>query len=217
MKTDLQLQRDVAEELDCEPALNAARIGVVVQAGAVIMVGSVANYADKRSAEHAALRVSGVLTLCSELSVELEHADMRSDAEVAASVEQALQWSTKLAEGAITINVNCGWVTLNGVVDWQYQKQAAASAVHHVHGVVGVTDLIELRPHVSALDIQTEIEAALKQLARGDSRQLHVAVDGSRVVLTGAAHSSSERDAAMRSAWGAPGVQDVVDSMTSTY
>ena len=217
MKTDSQLQHDVSEELNWEPSVHAARIGVEVKDGVVTLAGEVDSYAEKWNAERAAQRVSGVKALTTSLKVHLTSLSKRTDADIAESVENVLEWTASLPAGAIQVMVEGGWVTLSGNVDWQFQKQTAAESIRTLLGVVGVNDQIGIKPSVTATAVKADIEAALKRASIADAKKIHVAVSGNEVTLTGTIHNWNERDAATTSAWGTPGVRNVVDLMTLAY
>lgn len=217
MKTDSQLQQDVNAELKWEPSVHAARIGVEVKDGVVTLAGQVDSYAEKWSAERAALRVSGVQAMSTELTVHLTSLSKRTDADIAASVENVLEWSSSLPAGGIQVMVEGGWVTLSGDVDWQFQRQAAADSVRFLMGVTGVSNQISIMPTLSATLVKSDIEAALKRTAIEDAKMINVAVRGADVTLSGTVHSWAERETATNSAWGTPGVLSVVDKMTLAY
>ena len=218
MKTDTQLQQDVIAELKWEPSVNAAQIGVEVKDGIVTLAGHVGSYAEKWDAERAAQRVSGVKALAVEMDVNLSGSSRRTDADIARSAENTLEWTTYLPKNHVKVMVESGWVTLSGEVDWEYQRQAAAKGVRYLMGVTGVSDQIVLKyPKVSLSAVKSEIEAALKRRATADAQKISVEVHGADVTLTGKVHSWSERDLARHSAWGTSGVQNVVDNMTVTY
>ncbi|MBT9493167.1 MAG: BON domain-containing protein [Paucibacter sp.] len=217
MKTDSQLQQDVNAELKWEPSVHAARIGVEVKDGVVTLAGQVDSYAEKWSAERAALRVSGVQAMSTELTVHLTSLSKRTDADIAASVENVLEWNSSLPAGGIQVMVEGGWVTLSGDVDWQFQRQAAADSVRFLMGVTGVSNQISIMPTLSATLVKSDIEAALKRTAIEDAKMINVAVRGADVTLSGTVHSWAERETATNSAWGTPGVLSVVDKMTLAY
>jgi len=217
MKTDKQIQQDVIEELSWEPSVNATHIGVEVSGGVVTLAGHVGSYAEKIGAAAAAQRVSGVKSIAVEMHVNLPDANKRTDADIARSTQNVLEWTTYLLPDSIKAKVENGWVTLSGQVEWEYQRSAAVSAVSLLMGVKGVTDLIVLQPVVSSALVKTEIEAALRRRARDDARGISVEVRGSDVTLTGVVASWSERELAKDSALGTPGVHKVVDNMTITY
>lgn len=217
MKTDSQLQQDVSAELKWEPSVHAARIGVEVKDGVVTLAGQVDSYAEKWNAERAAQRVSGVKAMAIELKVKLTSLSERTDADIAGSVENVLEWTSSLPAGAIKVMVEGGWVTLSGDVDWQYQRQAAADSVRYLMGVIGVSDQISIKPSVSAKAVKSDIEAALKRTAIADARKIRVDVLGHDVTLTGSVHNWAERETATNSAWSTPGVRNVHDKMTLAY
>ncbi len=216
MKTDRQLQQDVSAELEWEPSVHAAHIGVEVREGVVTLAGQVDSYAEKWSAERVAQRVSGVKAMATELTVHLTSLSQRTDADIAASVENLLEWSATLPAGVIKVMVEGGWVTLSGTVDWKFQKQSAADSIRHLMGVVGVSDQITIKPSVSATVVKSDIEAALKRAALADAHQIAVTVHGTDVTLSGTVHNWAERETATNSAWRTPGVRNVVDMMVLT-
>nr|WP_315431715.1 BON domain-containing protein [uncultured Albidiferax sp.] len=217
MKTDSQIQADVNAELKWEPSVNAAHIGVEVKEGIVTLTGHVESYAEKWNAEHAAQRVPGVRALAVEMDVALPGWSHRHDSDIAQSVENVLQWSTSLAKDSVQVMVEKGWVTLTGEVDWEYQRQAAASVVRHLMGVTGVSDQIAIKPKVTLSAVKADIEAALRRRAASDADHITVKVQDSEVTLTGNVHSWSERNLATLTAWGTPGVRSVVDNLSVVY
>ncbi len=217
MKSDSQVQQDVIAELDWEPSVNAAQIGVEVKDGVVTLAGHVASYAEKWDAERAAQRVAGVKALAIEIDVTLPGASRRNDVDIARSVDNVLEWMTSLPTGRVKVMVEGGWITLSGEVDWQYQRQAAADGVRHLMGVTGVSDEIAIRPKVSLCALKSDIEAALTRRAKADAQRISVKVAGADVTLSGTVDSWSERELARHAAWGTPGVWNVVDNITVTY
>ena len=217
MKTDTQLQQDVLAELKWEPSVNAAQIGVAVKDGIVTLAGHVSTYAEKLAAERAAQRVSGVKALAIDMDVKLSGSSMRNDADIAGAAINALQWTSSFPKDGVKVMVDSGCITLSGEVDWEYQRQAAAKGVRYLMGVTGVSNQIVIKPHVSLSAVKSDIEAALKRRATADAQKISVEVRGADVTLTGTVNSWSERDLARHSAWGTPGVRNVVDHMTIAY
>jgi osmotically-inducible protein OsmY len=217
MKTDTVLQQDVIAELKWEPSLNAARIGVEVKNGIVTLAGHVDSFGEKWTAERAAQRVSGVIALAIEIEVKLPGDSRRDDGDIARSAQNVLEWTTYLPDTPIKVMVEGGWVTLTGTVDWDYQRQGAASAVRNLMGVTGVSDDIVVKPEVSLSAVKSDIEAALKRRATADAKGISVAIKGNDVTLSGSVASWAERNLARHSAWGTPGVRNVVDNITVTY
>ena len=217
IKSDSQLQQDVSAELKWEPSVQSAHIGVKVKDGVVTLVGQVNSYVEKWNAERAAQRVAGNKAMTTELKVHLAGLSKRTDADVAEAVENVLEWTSSLPAGAVKVMVEGGWVTLSGNVDWQYQRQTANDSVRYLMGVTGISDQIIIKPSVTATVVKSDIEAALKRTSIADAKQISVAVHGSDVTLSGTIHSWSERDTATTSAWGTPGVRNVVDMMKLAY
>lgn len=214
MKTDAQLQQDVMAELNWEPAVHAARIGVEVQDGVVTLAGEVGSYSEKWHAEAAAQRVSGVKALAVAMQVKLSVPSQRGDADIAQSCKNILAWTSILPADAIQVMVEGGWLTLTGQVEWQYQRQNAADSLRYLPGVVGLSNQISIKPAASAKLVKSDIEAALQRRATSDAHTISVAVQGGDVTLTGTVHSWAERELATLSAWGSAGVRHVVDQMT---
>jgi osmotically-inducible protein OsmY len=217
MKTDAQLQLDVIAELKWEPSVNAAQIGVEVKDGIVTLAGHVSSYAEKYDAERAAQRVAGVKALAIEMDVTLPGSSKRNDTDIARSAENTIEWLTYLPNDSVKLKVEGGWITLSGEVHWDYQREAAFSAVRYLMGVTGVSNQIVVKPKVSLSAVKSDIEAALKRRAKSDAQSISVKVQGTDVTLSGTVHSWSERDLASNAAWGAPGVRKVVDNMTVVY
>lgn len=213
MKTDAQVQHDVAEELHWEPSVNAAGIGVEVKNGVVTLAGHVDSYAEKRNAERAAQRVTGVTALAIDIQVKLPDSNKRTDGEIAGSVKNILEWSTHLPNDTVKVMVEGGFITLSGEVNWEYQRKSAGDIVRNLLGVTGVSNQIAIRPAVSMVAIKSDIEAALKRRAKRDAQGISVEVRGTDVTLTGTVHSWAERELAKHSAWSTPGVLNVVDNM----
>lgn len=213
MKTDSQLQRDVIDELEWEPSVHAAEIGVGVKAGVVTLSGFVRSYPEKMRAEAAAKRVAGVKAIAEELKVRLPSDPKTSDSEIAQRILDMFAWDVSIPDNKIAVKVEHGWVTLSGSVDWFYQKDAARRAAGRINGVVGVTSLIMLRAAPTADDVRERILAAFKRSADLDAASVQVQTDGGKVLLGGKVSAWSERQIAERVAWAAPGVTSVIDNI----
>ncbi|GAA0336438.1 BON domain-containing protein [Sphingomonas oligophenolica] len=213
MKTDSQLQHDVMAELEWDPSIHHADIGVSVTGGVVTLSGLVRSYAEKLEAEKAAYRVAGTKAIAEELKVRYPADAKTADSEIAKRIVDVLAWDALVPDDRIKVKVEQGWVTLTGTVDWYYQKEAARRAAGRITGVVGVTNLISLRQVPVASDVKERIMAAIKRSASDDAASVTVLTDGGKVTLGGRVKAWTERQIAERAAWAAPGVTSIVDNI----
>lgn len=213
MIADTDLKRTVEAELAWDPSVKATSIGVAVSNGVVTLTGHLDTFAEKHAAARAVRRVAGVKAIALEIDVKLAPDHQRSDTDIAANAEEALKWNTQVPLKAIKLTVDHGWVTLQGEVDWDYQRRAVEKAIRPLMGVVGISNAIMLRATPRATDLSRKIEQALKRQASREAGRIHVTVNGNTVNLTGTVHSWHERDAAQGVAWSAPGVAQVVNEL----
>jgi osmotically-inducible protein OsmY len=216
VKTNAQLQRDVLDELQWEPGVDAAQIAVTARDGVVTLTGHVSVYAQKFAAEEAVKRVHGVKAVANDLTVRPPDSGQLDDADIAASALHALKWDATVPDDRVRVTVRDGWITLEGAVDRQFQKEAADRAVRRLIGARGVTNTILVKAGETASDIKGSIEAAFRRSAILDSTKIRVEKDDGTVTLSGDVHSHVERDEAERIAWAAPGVSRVVNDITIT-
>jgi osmotically-inducible protein OsmY len=210
---DKSLQQAVLDELEWEPSVNAAHIGVVAEDGIITLNGHVESYAEKIAAERAAKRVAGVRGLAQEIEVRYPFAKKTSDDQIAKRAVDILGWNTTIPNDRIKVKVQGGWVTLEGAVDWWYQRSDAENAVRKLSGVVGISNVIGIKSRVQAADVKQRIEQALKRNADVEANSIKVTVSDGKVTLDGKVKAWYERDLAERTAWSAPGVTSVVDNI----
>ncbi|TWC17242.1 MULTISPECIES: BON domain-containing protein [unclassified Pseudomonas] len=208
---DLSLRNAILDELEFQPEINAANIGVAVEDGVVTLTGHVSTYAQKIDAERAVKNLKGVRAVAEEIQIRPEKGAGTADDTIASRALKIINWSSDVPEGDIKVVVQHGWVTLEGQVDWQYQKETAERAVRKLSGVLGIDNQLALRPRVDAGNIQRSIEAALKRNAEVEAEGIHVKVQGDVVILEGRVHLWRQRQVAERAAWSVPGVKEVID------
>jgi osmotically-inducible protein OsmY len=212
--SDSALRQDIIDELEFEPRVNAAHIGVAVENGVVTLSGHVGSYAEKLAAEKAAKRVKGVHAIAEKIEVRCPSDKKTADDEIASRAVNILRWSAVVPPDSVMIKVQDGWVRLSGEVNWQFQRSAAEAEIRRLSGVTGVINGITIKPRVQPVDIKRKIEAALKRHAEIEAQGIRVTVeDGGRVGLEGYVHDWREREAATDAAWSAPGVVRVDDRL----
>jgi osmotically-inducible protein OsmY len=208
MSDDKGLQRAVLDELQWEPSVNAAHIGVTAKDGVVTLMGHVENFFEKSAAERAARRVNNVTAVAEEIEVRLPFSVQHGDEEIAFAAVHRLKWDSAIPPEAVKAKVEGGWVTLVGEVDWQYQREAAANDIRGLWGVIGISNEITIKPIPNTLNIRDSIMAALDR-SWFDPETIDVTADGGKVKLSGKVNSWYEREEAGSIAWAAPGTTTV--------
>ncbi len=213
MKTDMQIQKEVIEELKWQPLLNASEIGVAVKNGIVTLSGRVDNYGKKLIAEKAVKKVAGVKAVAEDIQVGISPALRKTDTEIAEAVLHALKWHSAIQEEKIRIKVEDGHVKLEGEVDWDFQRTSAKTAIENLTGVRSVLNLITVKPKAKPADIQQKISSAFHRSATIDAGRITAEVSGSKVTLFGKVRSIAEKEDAETAAWNAPGITQVVSKL----
>ncbi len=214
MSQDSNLQQAVTAELGWEPSIVASHIGVTAENGVVTLSGHVNSFVQKHAAEDAARRVKGVRAVAEEIEVRLAFDAQRGDDDIAAAAINRLAWDMSVPRDAVKVQVESGWVTLTGTVEWHYQKVAAVNAVRQLMGVVGVSDQVALSPRVSTGNISDNIMHALHRSWFFDPDTIKVTASGGDIKLTGYVNSWHDRQVAAETAWAAPGATSVVNDLT---
>jgi osmotically-inducible protein OsmY len=217
MSHDSHLQQAVLDELNWEPSVTAAHIGVVANAGVITLTGHVESFAQKHAAETAVRRVKGVKAVAEEIEVRLPYETKRSDEEIAGAAIGRFGWDVSIPSDTIKVTVDGGWVTLTGEVDWHYQKDAASMDVRSLFGVTGVSNRITIKPTVNTSNISDDIMHALGRSWFFDPKTISVSAQGGKIRLTGTVKSWHDRQLAATTAWAAPGATAVENDIAVVY
>ena len=217
MKTNEGLQKDVQDAIKWEPLLNAAEIGVIAKDGVITLTGTVDSYAKKSEAEKAAKSVTGVKAVVEEIEIRFGTYGKKTDTEIAEDILNAFAAKWEIPDETLKVKVEDGWVTLEGELKWNFQKDAAKKSVNNLVGVKGVINNITIKPECPDEVERKGIEQALERNWSIDDQDIQVNVSGGKVTLNGFVHSFYERDEADRIAWNAPGVCNVDNELVIEY
>lgn len=213
MKTDFEIQQDVMAELLWEPALNGTQIGVSVNQGVVMLSGVVDTYYKKVLAEKATKKVSGVKAVAEEITVSVRGGKTHTDVDIAKAVVNALEWNSSIDDSKIKVQVENGEVTLDGEVEWNFQKISAQKAVENLAGVRHIINNLHVKNRVVVNDVKQKIALAFLRHATLDSDKIKVEVLGDKVILSGTVRSFAEKRDAERTTWSSPGVMHVENNL----
>ena len=215
MKTDLELQKDIMEELKWQPLLKSSDIGIYVNDGIVTLNGFVDSYSKKRLAESVVFRMKGVKAVAEEITVRFDTDIKNSDTEIAEASIIALKTNSLIPQDKIKITVEDGWITTKGEVEWLYEKEAVRQALENILGVRGVSNLVTIYPKVTfnVNEIKKKISAAFHRSATIDSNNIVIEVVANKVIISGIVQSYAEKLDAEHSAWNAPGVTVVENNL----
>jgi osmotically-inducible protein OsmY len=212
--TDSSLQQAVLDELNWQPSVKAANIGVTAKDGVVTLTGHVGSMAEKWAAERAVSSVFGVKAVAEELEVRYPFEKKEDDADIAQRALQVLSWDIEVPNDKVKVKVEKGVVTLSGNLEWYYQRSAAEADLRKLPGVIGLNNDILIKPRVQASNVRDQIKAALKRRAQIEADHITVTTDGSKVTLGGKVDTWYERKIAESTAWEAPGVTQVENRLT---
>jgi osmotically-inducible protein OsmY len=217
MKTNEQLQKDVQDAIKWQPLLKAAEVGVTAKDGVVSLTGIVSSFTKKLEAEKAAKGVMGVKAVVEDIHVKFANDLNKTDLDLANEVLSGMKWNWSIPNDKIQVKVEDGWVTLDGAVEWNYQRDAAKNSATDLIGVKGVINNIKVNSLSADMVEQEAIEKALSRSWMIDDHNIQVKVKGNKVVLRGAVESLFEKDEATRLAWNAPGVNEVDNELAVVY
>lgn len=217
MSGDLKLKGHVEDELSWEPSINAAAIGVSVNDAVVTLTGYVGSLSEKHAAEEVVTRIHGVRALASELEVKLPVDSERKDEDIARTAASILQWNTLIPHDRIKVKVSHGWLTLEGTVDWHYQRTIAHLAVKDLMGLKGINDLITVKPVPKHPEAKARLESSLKRNSELNAHRIKVDISDDRVLLSGVVPSLVNRTAAETAAWKIPGIGRVENNIVVIF
>lgn len=215
--SDVDIKNSVLSEIKFEPSVKTTDIGVLVKDGTVTLTGSVSTYIEKINAVRATSRVAGVNGIADEIEIKFAGSHARDDGDIAAAATQQIKWSGMVPNEAVKVTVRDGWITLDGTVEWWYEKDATERCVQHLLGVKGVTNNVAITPKVTAVSIEQDIQSAFKRSAMLDADEVAVTTSGSKVTLLGKVRTYAEKNEAERVAWAAPGVRSVDNGLTVNW
>ena len=218
MKTNADLQKDVQDAIKWEPVLSVAEIGVTAKDGIITLTGTVDSYRKKMEAEEAAKNVGGVKAVVEKIEIKFHSEwEKKDDNDIATEVLNAYQWNIEVPKDRVKVKVEEGWVTLEGELEWNFQKDAAKNAIRDLAGVVGVINNITIKATTKDEIERKDIESALERNWALNDSEIYVKVSGTKVTLTGTVHSLYQKAEAARIAWKAPGVSSLYNELVVDF
>jgi osmotically-inducible protein OsmY len=208
-RSDTELKTDVLAELLYEPSVKVTDIGVLVDGGTVTLKGYAASYGEKSDAVRAAKRVAGVKAIADDIEVRLPETVCWTDGDIATAAANQINSSPSIPAGTVDVTVRQGRITLEGELQWWYEKTAAETVVQHLAGVREVMNLIRIKPKLATAEVETAIRSAFRRNALLESNKIQVVTSGNKVILRGTVRNYAEREEAERATWAAPGVFSV--------
>jgi osmotically-inducible protein OsmY len=208
-RTDTEIKNDVLSELKYEPSVKITDIGVLVKDGTVTLNGFATSYGEKWNAVKSAKRVGGVRAIADDIEIKLPESMKRNDGDIATAVANHIELAWAGPTKMIQVTVREGWITLEGEVEWRYQRDAAENAVRYLSGVKGVANAITIKSKVTSALVETAIKEAFRRNALVDADNIEVVTSGNKVILRGKVRNYAELEEAERVAWAAPGVRSV--------
>lgn len=218
MKTNETLQREVLDAIKWEPLLKAAEIGVTAKDGVITLTGVVDSYSKKLEAEEAAKNVAGVKAVVEKIEIKFNSSyDKKDDNQIATEVLNALKWKWNVPNDKVKVKVEKGWITLEGELSWNFQKEAAKNAVKDLAGIVGISNDIVIKSESHDAIEKKDVEAALTRNWSINDRNVHVNISGKTVTLTGSVTSWYQKNEAARIVWNTPGIWNVINELEVEY
>jgi osmotically-inducible protein OsmY len=217
MKSNQELQTDVQNAIKWEPLLHAAEIGVTAKDGIISLTGEVDSYAKKLEAERAAKKVIGVKALVENIEVKFPSSWSKTNIEIANDFLAALKSNWSIPKNKVTVKVEDGWVTLEGELPWNYQKEAAKNAVNHLPGVKGISNKIKIKSETHDVIEKKAVEDAISRSLSVNDSDINVSVSGETVTLTGTVNSWYQKEEAGRIAWNTPGISHTNNELQVDY
>lgn len=182
MRADSDIKKDVEDQLRLDGGVDAGSVVVTAHRGVVMLNGFVRGYYQKIHAERIAGRVAGALNVANDIRVRLPYINKRSDLEIAGAAIKKLQEKLPYSSQFVNVTVRDAWLTLEGTLEWNYQRDRAIRAVCAVIGVIGVSSKIIIEQPVAESGVKRKIEEFLKRSAELDAQR--AALESARFKVT---------------------------------